>query len=80
VVKAELNYRRNFLTEKLSLVKLSKREIIMANTRKKGVLRNPNAVALGALGNKKGGDARAAKLSPKQRSRIASKGGIAKNK
>jgi hypothetical protein len=52
----------------------------MANTRKKGSLRNPNAVALGALGNKKGGDARAAKLSPKERSRIARKGGNAKNK
>ena len=34
--------------------------------------KNPHAVALGRLGGKKGGAARAAKLSPKQRSRIAS--------
>lgn len=33
--------------------------------------RNPAAVQLGKLGGKKGGKARAAKLSAKQRSRIA---------
>jgi hypothetical protein len=33
--------------------------------------KNPAAVALGKLGGKKGGPARAAKLSPKKRSQIA---------
>jgi hypothetical protein len=33
--------------------------------------KNPAAVALGRLGGKKGGKARAAKLSPEERSRIA---------
>jgi hypothetical protein len=35
--------------------------------------KNPNAVALGKLGGKKGGDARAKKLSPEQRKAIAQK-------
>ena len=35
--------------------------------------KNPAAVALGKLGGKKGGPARAAKLSPEQRSEIAKK-------
>jgi hypothetical protein len=35
--------------------------------------KNPNAVALGRLGGKKGGDARAKKLSPEQRKAIAQK-------
>lgn len=35
--------------------------------------KNPAAVALGKLGGKKGGDARAAKLSPKRRKEIAEK-------
>jgi hypothetical protein len=35
--------------------------------------KNPAAVALGRLGGKKGGPARAAKLSAKQRSQIARK-------
>jgi hypothetical protein len=35
--------------------------------------KNPNAVALGKLGGKKGGDARAKKLSPEQRKAIAEK-------
>lgn len=34
--------------------------------------KNPAAVALGRLGGKKGGKARAAKLSPEERKRIAS--------
>ena len=33
--------------------------------------KNPNAVALGRLGGKKGGKARAEKLTPEQRSEIA---------
>lgn len=33
--------------------------------------KNPNAVALGRLGGKKGGKARAEKLTPEQRSTIA---------
>jgi len=36
-------------------------------------LRNQNAVALGRLGGKKGGEARAAKLTPARRKRIAKK-------
>ena len=35
--------------------------------------KNPNAVALGKLGGKKGGDARAKTLSPEQRRAIAEK-------
>ena len=35
--------------------------------------KNPHAVALGRLGGKKGGKARAAKLTPEQRSEIAKK-------
>ena len=35
--------------------------------------KNPAAVALGRLGGKKGGKARAAKLTPEQRSEIAKK-------
>jgi len=35
--------------------------------------KNPAAVALGRLGGKKGGAARAAKLTPEQRSEIARK-------
>ena len=35
--------------------------------------KNPNAVALGKLGGKKGGKARAAKLTPTERSAIAKK-------
>ena len=36
--------------------------------------KNPNAVALGRLGGKKGGKARAAKLTPQRRSDIARQG------
>jgi hypothetical protein len=39
----------------------------------KGEGKNPAAVALGRLGGLKGGQARAAKLSPKQRKSIAAK-------
>ena len=39
----------------------------------KGSTKNPHAVALGRLGGKKGGVARAEKLSPEQRSEIARK-------
>lgn len=35
--------------------------------------KNPNAVALGRLGGLKGGKARASKLTPKQRKKIAQK-------
>jgi hypothetical protein len=35
--------------------------------------KNPNAVALGRLGGQKGGKARAASLTPEQRSEIAKK-------
>lgn len=35
--------------------------------------KNPNAVALGKLGGLKGGKARASKLTPEQRSKIAKK-------
>lgn len=40
--------------------------------------KNPNAVALGKLGGAKGGKARAAKLSPEQRSEIAKKAAVAR--
>ena len=38
--------------------------------------KNPAAVALGRLGGKKGGKARAAKLSPEKRSEIARKAAV----
>lgn len=41
--------------------------------RPKPVKKNPAAVALGRLGGKKGGKARAESLTPKQRSEIAKK-------
>ena len=40
--------------------------------------KNPHAVALGRLGGKKGGPARAAKLSAKKRSEIAKKAAAAR--
>ena len=40
--------------------------------------KNPAAVALGRLGGKKGGPARAAKLSPKKRQQIARKAAMAR--
>ena len=40
--------------------------------------KNPAAVALGRLGGKKGGKARAAKLTPEQRSKIARKAALAR--
>lgn len=40
--------------------------------------KNPAAVALGQLGGKKGGKARAAKLTPKRRSEIAKKAASAR--
>jgi hypothetical protein len=40
--------------------------------------KNPAAVALGRLGGKKGGPARAAKLSPKKRQQIARKAAAAR--
>lgn len=40
--------------------------------------KNPAAVALGRLGGKKGGPARAAKLSAKRRAQIAKKAAIAR--
>lgn len=43
-----------------------------------GLAKNPNAVALGKLGGAKGGKARAAKLSPEQRSEIAKKAAAAR--
>jgi len=52
--------------------------IIAANvvglaTDEQQVVKNPAAVALGRLGGKKGGRARAQKLTPEQRSEIAKK-------
>lgn len=40
--------------------------------------KNPHAVALGRMGGKKGGKARAAKLTPKQRSASARKAALAR--
>jgi hypothetical protein len=42
--------------------------------------KNPHAVALGRLGGKKGGPARAAKLSPEARTKSARKAGVASGK
>ena len=46
--------------------------------KKKPSKKNPAAVALGRLGGKKGGPARAKKLSAKQRKEIARKAAIAR--
>jgi hypothetical protein len=43
------------------------------NSGEKEKVKNPHAVALGRLGGKKGGKARAEKLTPEQRSEIARK-------
>ena len=43
-----------------------------------GTKKNPNAVALGRLGGKKGGPARAAKLTPWRRRKIAQKAAAAR--
>lgn len=40
--------------------------------------RNPAAVALGKLGGAKGGNARAAKLTPRRRKQIAKKAAVAR--
>jgi hypothetical protein len=45
---------------------------------KKNKIKNPAAVALGRLGGLKGGPATAAKLSPEERSRIASNAALAR--
>jgi hypothetical protein len=42
--------------------------------------KNPHAVALGRLGGKKGGPARAAKLTARERSESARKAGLASGK
>ena len=47
-------------------------------TEEKGDGKNPAAVALGRLGGKKGGPARAKKLTPEQRSEIAKKAAAAR--
>lgn len=44
----------------------------------KGPEKNPAAVALGKLGGAKGGKARAAKLTPEERSEIAKRGAAAR--
>jgi hypothetical protein len=44
------------------------------------VRKNPHAVALGLLGGKKGGLARAARLTPEQRRKSAQKAGEASGK
>ena len=44
----------------------------------KGPEKNPAAVALGKLGGAKGGKARAAKLTPEERSEIAKRGASAR--
>jgi len=42
------------------------------------IWKNPHAVALGRLGGKKGGPARAQKLTPEQRKKIAKKAAYAR--
>jgi hypothetical protein len=46
----------------------------------KKAAKNPHAVALGAIGGRKGGPARAAALTSRERSQIASKGAKAANR
>lgn len=48
------------------------------DSKDKGESKNPHAVALGSLGGRKGGPARAEKLTPEQRSEIAKKGAKAR--
>ncbi len=58
-----------------SLLEILDPEAVEANKPKE---KNPAAVALGKLGGKKGGKARAAKLSAKKRSEIAKKAAAAR--
>jgi len=48
-------------------------KVVGQATNEDSIIKNPAAVALGRLGGKKGGKARAAKLSPEQRREIAQK-------
>jgi len=57
----------------------TKRKIGRAVKAKMKKKKNPHAVALGKLGGKKGGKARAANLTPAERSAIAKKAGIARH-
>jgi hypothetical protein len=48
-------------------------QIVEEATNESSIVKNPAAVALGRLGGKKGGKARAKKLTPEQRKKIARK-------
>jgi hypothetical protein len=66
----------NISKRKLDMNQLAKSIVDMATGDKDDTeipAKNPAAVALGRLGGLKGGNARAAKLSPKKRSAIAKK-------
>lgn len=49
------------------------REAVGAEPKQEPLEKNPHAVALGRLGGKKGGKARAEKLTPEERTEIARK-------
>lgn len=63
---------------KLDLAQLAKAIVDEATAERKPDTRDPAAVSLGRRGGLKGGKARAAKLSPEQRSEIAKKAAAAR--
>lgn len=71
IVKDEIGFAKSILDE---IIEETESEDFGKNEPQK----NPAAVALGRLGGQKGGKARAAKLSPKERSKIAKKAATAR--
>lgn len=66
IVKDEIEFAKSILDEIIE-------ETESEDFNKEPPQKNPAAVALGRLGGQKGGKARAAKLTPKERSEIAKK-------
>ncbi len=60
------------------MIDIASGEVIDQKPAREDTGKNPAAVALGRLGGKKGGAARAAKLSPKKRKQIAQMGAAAR--
>jgi len=61
-----------------NIVKQTTNKSISKSSQKESKEKNPAAVALGKLGGKKGGRARAEKLSPERRKEIAKKAATAR--
>ena len=68
---------RDFVIRARQIVEQAIGERLDGSPLEQASTKNENAVALGRLGGKKGGNARAKKLSPERRKEIASKAGKA---